>query len=509
MPDKNEIVSGSDFRMSYQTFYKRIGQLANSLKTKGIIENMRVGVMDWDTHRYLECFFAIPMMGATLQTINVRLSAAQVLYTINHGGPDVIIVHEDFMPLVEEIKSNFNRDITLIPIGNGEGYEDWISESSSTYDFSDFDENKTATLFYTTGTTGNPKGVSYSHRQLVLHTLGLVAGFSTYSGDVGLHRDDVYMPLTPLFHVHGWGFPYAATMLGVHQVYPGRYTPETILQLISNEGVTFSHCVPTIMSMILDGPNCSQTDLSKWKVIIGGAALPSSLQECAKSEGISLHAAYGMSETCPFLSVADLHSDNPKVQAQSGFAGPLVDLRVVSPDMEDVPHDGESTGEVVVRAPWLTKGYLKNAEASDALWAGGYLHTGDVGFLRQDGSLQITDRLKDVIKTGGEWISSLSLENIASSSCNHIEAVAAIGRPDEKWGERPVLVVQVSPESDQKEVQKNIIDEFQSCLEKGEISKWAIPNDIIFVEKIPKTSVGKINKKVVREDFLKNLDLKS
>ena len=505
---RQEIVNGAGIRLSYEAFEKRVHQLAHSLKASGIFEGMRIGVIDWDTSRYLECFFAVPMMGATLFTINIRLSPAQVLYTINHGKPDLIIVHSDFMPLIDDIKSGFERNIIIMPIGEGEGYEEWIGESPERFDFPDFDENHAATLFYTTGTTGNPKGVSYSHRQVVLHTLGLIAGFGAWPWNAGFHRGDVYMPLTPLFHVHGWGFPYAATMLGLRQVYPGRYDPDTILRLIVDENVTFSHCVPTVLSMVLDHPDCPQIDLHRWKVIIGGAALPRDLQDRAAAAGISVHAAYGMSETCPFLTVADLSSNDPEVQSQTGFSGPLVDIRVVTPDMKDVPHDGETTGEVVARAPWLTQGYLDNPQASNDLWDGGYLHTGDVGYIRENGSLQITDRLKDVIKTGGEWISSLILENIASS-CYGVEEVAAIGCPNAKWGERPVLAVQIKNNTDRDLVRLNIVEEIQMRVDVGEISKWAIPDEIIFVDHLPKTSVGKLDKKLVRQDVLTRLDLKS
>lgn len=496
-----EIVSNPNVRLSYQEFTGRIGRLANSLTARGISEKMRVGVMDWDTHRYLEYFFAIPMIGAVLHTINVRLSPKQVLYTINHAQPDLIIVHQDFMPLIEEIKSEFECEIVIIPIGYGEKYEDWISGSSTSFNFPEFDENRTATLFYTTGTTGEPKGVSYSHRQLVLHTLGLLAGFGAFSGNSGLHRDDVYMPLTPLFHVHGWGFPYAATMLGLRQVYPNRYDPETILRLIDSEAVTFSHCVPTVLSMLLDHPNSKKVNLSRWKVIIGGSALSKSLLSRASKLGIRLHTAYGMSETCPFLTVADLSSTDPDTQSQTGFPGPLVDLRVVTPDMHDVPNDGKSTGEIVVKAPWLTKGYMGNPDASKDLWRNEYLHTGDVGYIRENGSLQVTDRLKDVIKTGGEWISSLTLENIASAYSG-IEEVAAIGMPNEKWGERAVLVAKLMNNAEPDLVRQDLMRKFREHVESGEISKWAIPNHIFFVEQLPKTSVGKLNKKAIRKNVL-------
>ena len=502
-----EIVSNPNVRLNYHDFTGRLGRLANSLTAKGISEKMRVGVMDWDTHRYLEYFFAVPMMGAALHTINVRLSPKQVLYTINHAKPDLIIVHQDFMPLIEEIKSDFECETVIIPIGYGEKYEEWISRSSTSFNFPEFDENRTATLFYTTGTTGDPKGVSYSHRQLVLHTLGLLAGFGVFSGNSGLHRDDVYMPLTPLFHVHGWGFPYAATMLGLRQVYPNRYDPETILRLIDSEAVTFSHCVPTVLSMLLDHPHSKKVNLSRWKVIIGGSALSKSLQRRASELGIRLHAAYGMSETCPFLTVADLSSTDPDTQSQTGFSAPLVDLRVVTPDMHDVPNDGVTTGEIVVRAPWLTKGYMGNLKASNDLWSNGYLHTGDVGFIRENGSLQVTDRLKDVIKTGGEWISSLTLENIASS-CSGVEEVAAIGIPNEKWGERVVLVVKLLNNAVPDLIRQDLLRKFREHVELGEISKWAIPDNIFYVEQLPKTSVGKLDKKVMRKNVL-NLNEKS
>ena len=507
MSFSQEIVSNPNVRLNYHEFTGRLGRLANSLTAKGISEKMRVGVMDWDTHRYLEYFFAVPMMGAALHTINVRLSPKQVLYTINHAKPDLIIVHQDFMPLIEEIKSDFECETVIIPIGYGEKYEEWISRSSTSFNFPEFDENRTATLFYTTGTTGDPKGVSYSHRQLVLHTLGLLAGFGVFSGNSGLHRDDVYMPLTPLFHVHGWGFPYAATMLGLRQVYPNRYDPETILRLIDSEAVTFSHCVPTVLSMLLDHPHSKKVNLSRWKVIIGGSALSKSLQRRASELGIRLHAAYGMSETCPFLTVADLSSTDPDTQSQTGFSAPLVDLRVVTPDMHDVPNDGVTTGEIVVRAPWLTKGYMGNLKASNDLWSNGYLHTGDVGFIRKNGSLQVTDRLKDVIKTGGEWISSLTLENIASS-CSGVEEVAAIGIPNEKWGERVVLVVKLLNNAVPDLIRQDLLRKFREHVELGEISKWAIPDNIFYVEQLPKTSVGKLDKKVMRKNVL-NLNEKS
>ena len=271
------------------------------------------------------------------------------------------------------------------------------------------------------------------------------------------------------------------------------------MRLIDSEAVTFSHCVPTVLSMLLDHPNSKKVNLSRWKVIIGGSALSKSLLSRASKLGIRLHTAYGMSETCPFLTVADLSSTDPDTQSQTGFPGPLVDLRVVTPDMHDVPNDGKSTGEIVVKAPWLTKGYMGNPDASKDLWRNEYLHTGDVGYIRENGSLQVTDRLKDVIKTGGEWISSLTLENIASAYSG-IEEVAAIGMPNEKWGERAVLVAKLMNNAEPDLVRQDLMRKFREHVELGEISKWAIPNHIFFVEQLPKTSVGKLDKKAIRKN---------
>ena len=370
------------------------------------------------------------------------------------------------------------------------------------FEFDDFDENTPATTFYTTGTTGDPKGVFYSHRQLVLHTLSLVAGLGSADNNNRFHRGDVYMPITPMFHVHAWGLPYAATLMGVKQVYPGRYEPARLLELLNHEGVTFSHCVPTILQMLLTAPEADQVDLSNWKVIIGGAALSTGLAQAAAEKGISSFAAYGMSETCPFVTAADLSgmddvtTDEVPIarRCKTGQPTVLVDLRVVDADMNDIPRGGTVTGEIVVRTPWLTQGYSGNPEASEALWDGGYLHTGDVGYIDDKGSLQITDRMKDVIKSGGEWISSLALEDIVSR-CDGVSEVAALGIPDTRWGERPMIVV-VKAESALCET--DIRSAIEAEVDQGRLSKWAIPERIVFAEALPKTSVGKINKKAMR-----------
>ena len=261
-PDQ-EIVYADKQRYTYRDFARRLGRLANGLKRCGVEMGTTVAVMDWDSHRYLECFFAVPMIGAVLQTVNVRLSPEQILYTLNHAGAEVLLVNREFLPILAQIRADLmsvktfvllSDDDAPLPEGFAAEYESLLASSPEEYDFPDFDENTRATTFYTTGTTGLPKGVYFSHRQLVLHTLAVSAALGLAPVQGRFHRDDVYMPLTPMFHVHAWGIPYVATMAGVKQVYPGRYQPTTILELIEREKVSFSHCVPTILHMLLSSP---------------------------------------------------------------------------------------------------------------------------------------------------------------------------------------------------------------------------------------------------------------
>ena len=516
---RQEIVYADNRRHDYATFVERVARLASALTELGVKPGDTVAVMDWDSHRYLECFFAVPMMGAVLHTINVRLSPEQILYTINHAEDDVILVHEDFLPVVEQIRDRLERRCKLVLIEEGgeasatslafEGeFEQLVAQGRPDHVFQDFDENTRATTFYTTGTTGDPKGVYYSHRQIVLHTLCVSAGMAMAGGHGRFCRDDVYMPITPMFHVHAWGMPYAATLAGVKQVYPGRYVPEKLLELIAREKVTFSHCVPTILHMLLSCPSIDEVDLSNWKVIIGGAALPRGLARAAMDRGIDVFSGYGMSETGPVLTIAHLEREMLdgddeqmlELRCKTGRPLPLVDLDIVDKSMRSVPRDGTSTGEIVVRTPSLTQGYFKNPETSEALWSGGHLHTGDVGHIDENGYLKVTDRLKDVIKSGGEWISSLALEDIVSRLPGVSEA-AAIGISDEKWGERPLVLVVPEPGRENDVSEEIVRQHVQSHVERGEISRWAVPERVEIVDGIDKTSVGKIDKKLLRARY--------
>ena len=505
---QNQILYRDVSRYDYATFGQRVARLGSALARLGVGPGDTIAVMDWDTPRYLECFFAIPMLGAVLQTVNVRLSAEQVRYTIDHAGASVILCNVEFLPLLASIRAELPgvtklvclTDSGAVPAGlpwDAE-YEQLLASGNPDHEFPDFDENTRATTFYTTGTTGLPKGVFFSHRQLVLHTLVVLSALQ-----VGPR--EVYMPITPMFHVHAWGLPYAATAAGIQQVYPGRYLPEVLVNLIFSEKVTLSHCVPTIMQMILNCPAAQGRDFGGWRVFIGGSALPKALCTAALERGINIYGGYGMSETCPVLACARLQPElcgDPASEAhyrvKAGLPAPLVDLRIVDAEMRDVARDGVATGEVVVRAPWLTPGYHKDERASEALWAGGYLHTQDIGTIDPYGYLLITDRIKDVIKTGGEWVSSLQLEDILGHHPS-VSEVAVIGIPDPKWGERPVAIIVPRPGVvlDTAALHAHL----SQWVARGEISKYAVPETFVSVESLDKTSVGKVDKKSLRQKY--------
>jgi len=512
-----EIVYRDKLRYSYATFNERVARLANVLGAAGVKAGDTVAVMDWDSHRYLECMFAIPMIGAVLHTINIRLSAEQILYTMNHAEDRFVLVNAEFVPLYQGIAAQLTTVQRTLLLTDGEAqdadlpelvgeYESLLAQASPHYDFPDFDENSVATTFYTTGTTGNPKGVYFSHRQLVLHTLALASTIGALDSIRLMGTDDVYMPITPMFHVHAWGVPYVATMLGVKQVYPGRYDPELLVELWKREKVTFSHCVPTILQMVLNARAAKGVDFAGWKIIIGGSALTRALYDTAKSRGIQLTAAYGMSETCPLISCAHLNeelragNEDERItyRIKAGVPVPLVEAALVDGDGRFLPADGESQGELVLRAPWLTQGYFNEPEKSEELWEGGWMHTGDVATVDGMGVIDIRDRIKDVIKTGGEWISSLTLEDLISRD-PAVREVAVVGVPDPQWGERPfaLIVVHEGHVLDARTVK----DHLKPFVEQGHINKWAIPSQIGLVTDIPKTSVGKLDKKRIRQDI--------
>ena len=516
---EREIVYRDLRRLAYAELRDRIGRLASALAAIGVRPGDTVGVLDWDSNRYLEAFFAIPMMGAVLQTVNVRLSPEQVAYTIDHAGASTLLVNDEFVDLVQSILPKLSKVRTLVALSDRQApaagqlqfageYEELLATASPDYAFPDFDENVQATTFYTTGTTGLPKGVYFSHRQLVLHSMAELALFGLAAKHGGFDRDDVYMPITPMFHVHAWGFPWAATLAGVKQVYPGRYDPALLVKLIKTERVTFTHCVPTILQMLLDAATKADVDLAGLKMVIGGSALPKALAKQAMALGVDVFAGYGMSETGPLLTVAHLElsdvtgdpDDEAEIRTRAGRTCPLVELQIVDPEMNQLPHDGQSAGEIVVRAPWLTGGYFDNPDASEQLWAGGYLHTNDIGVITPDGYLRVTDRLKDVIKTGGEWVSSLQLEDIIMH-CAGVGECAVIGIKDARWGERPLALIVRDGKTDPPVSVEDVKAHIMAVADKGVISKFAVPQKILFVDALARTSVGKFDKKALRLQY--------
>ena len=512
-----EITYRGEVRYTYRDFRRRIGQLASALAALGVEHGSTVAVMDWDSHRYLESYFAIPMMGATLFTVNVRLSPQQIAYTLNDSRADVVLVHADFVPLLEQIGATLKDVRKVVVLADGQAiptstlpvageYEALVGAASPDFPFRDFDENTKAATFYTTGTTGEPKGVYYSHRQIVLHALTTGVTVCAPRAAQRIHREDVYMPITPMFHVLAWGMPYVAVMLGLKTVLPGRYLPDVLLRLRQSERVTFSHCVPTILQMLLQAAEAGGQDLSGWTMVIGGSALSPALCRAARAKGIDVFAGYGMSETGPVVALAQCPAgvvpedanDDVRRRSLTGRPVPLVDFRVVDAQMCDVPRDGKTQGEIVLRAPFLTQGYFNKPEASEELWAGGYLHTQDVAVVLPDGSIQIVDRLKDVIKTGGEWISSIEIECLIAEVPG-VQEAAVIGVKDDKWGERPVAFVVCKPGTVLEP--ETICAHLLGYAQSNRISKYAVPerDRITFVPEIPRTSVGKINKKLLRE----------
>ncbi len=386
---------------TYLELQQRIRRLGGVLTKLGVRPGDRIGVLDWDSHRYLECFFAIPMLGATLHTINGRLSPEQVAYTIRHAGDRLLLVHPDFLPLLHQIRpklpdlekvlilsdhpqtSPSTADGELTVVGD---YEELLRSEPDSFSFPEFDENTVATLFYTTGTTGDPKGVYFSHRQIVLHTLAAGLTLSAFHDPVSLSSTDVYLPLTPMFHVHAWGVPYLATLLGLKQVYPGKYEPQHLLQLIARHHVTFSHCVPTILQMLLNQPDVHGVDWPGLKIIIGGAALPKGLAAAAMQRGMRVMGGYGMSETCPIVATSELKPGDVNgtearrldVLTRTGFPLPLVRTAILDTDGNPLPRGVEQVGELGLRAPWLTGGYYRDEARSHELWQSGWLRPGDV-----------------------------------------------------------------------------------------------------------------------------------
>ncbi len=520
----SEVVYGKT-RYTWTEFYNRIKRLASGLEKLGVSEHSKVAVLDYDSNRYLEAYFAVPMMGAILHTVNIRLPTEDIIYTMAHAKDDFVMIRDDF--IASQLSSKIANDVKSVEgwitmsdsgeapslrhnDGPSQYYDDLLAEGDPHYEFPELDESTPATIFYTSGTTGRPKGVWFTHRQLVLHTLCSNIGLSNGAPKNRLDINDVIMPLVPFFHVHCWGLPYGAAMSGQKLVLAGRYNPSNILELISREKVTFSNMVPTILNMILNSPQVETYAhaLSRWKASIGGAALPRQLAIRARKLGISVGAGYGLSETCPVLTLANpteryqgLSDDDllDKVLLKTGVPIPLIQLRIVDEYMKDVPRDSKSIGEIVVRGPFLTREYFKDPAKTRKLWEGGWLHTGDLATMDPEGYISIVDRMKDAIKSGGEWITTIVLEDLLTRH-PAVSEVAVIGAKDEKWGERPIAVLSLRADksTDEQELRRHLM----AFVDEGVIAKFWIPDKyIITSESLPKTSTGKFDKKSLREKY--------
>ena len=516
-----EIIYKDTHRYNYKEFYRRVKLFASALEGIGLKQGSRIATAEWNTHRHFEAYFGIPMMGGILHTINVSIAPMDIAYILRHAEDDAILINEDFLAFVELLKDQIKSIKKIIILTDKEDfeppkiegkevyeYESFLKEyGDENYEFPDLDEDTVATMMYTSGTTGLPKGVYFSHRQLVLHSLLTPIQFF-YPG-VMIDYHDVALSLVPMFHVHSWGLPYTFTLLGIKQVFPGKFDFSLILKLIKKEKVTFMAGVPTLLHMLLYHPESKNYDLTGVKIVIGGAALPRGLYNEAKKRGMKVVSGYGLTETAPVLTLANLKPnmiDLPEekkneIYLRTGFPWPLVQLRIVDSNFNDVPKDGKTVGEIVVKAPWVITEYYKDPEKTSKSFVNGWFRTGDVAVWFEDGYIKIVDRFKDVIKSGGEWISSLTLESIISTH-EGVSEVAVIGKPNEQWGERPFAIIVPKPEYSGKLSADDIKSHLAKYVEEGKIPKWWIPDYYEFTEELPKTGTGKINKRAIRDKFL-------
>ncbi|SFU53494.1 long-chain fatty acid--CoA ligase [Alicyclobacillus macrosporangiidus] len=514
-PDQ-EIVS-RDFsgmhRYTYRDLDERVRRLANALASLGVAPGERVASFAWNNHRHLELYFAVPCSQRVLHTVNIRLFREQIVYTVNHAEDKVMFVDEDLVPLIASLAPELKtvrqyvimtdkRELPDVPLPGAILYEDLLSQHSPDYEFPEFDERSPAVMAYTSATTGDPKGVVYSHRGLFLHCL------TCLTGELGVDDDDVTMPIVPMFHVNAWGRPYTDTWAGCKQVYPGaRPTPEVLCDLIQEEKVTFSAGVPTIWMGVLQHvlANPGKYDFSHVRYFMsGGAAMPAALtQQFQEKLGVRLLQGYGQTETTPVTFINSLKAKHRRLtgpelyrlRTKTGLLLPGLEMRVVDAEGREVPHDGKSMGELLLRGPWVIDAYYKLPEKSEEAFVDGWFRTGDVVTVDEDGYLQVVDRTKDLIKSGGEWISSVDLENAIMAHPDVAEA-AVIGIASEKWQERPLACVVLKPSARGKVTKEDL----RRFLE-DKVAKWWIPDDFVFIDEIPKTSVGKFYKRALRTQY--------
>ncbi len=519
-PDKliiSRTAENTIHRITYRDFAKRTRKLADALTKLGMQHGTKVGTFAWNHHRHLEAYFGVPGAGAILHMINIRLSPEHIAYVINHAEDEILLVDDNLFPHLEKLAPYLKSvkhyvimgDCSEIPetaLENVHSYEALLAEASEDYEFpEDLDENTPAGMCYTSATTGNPKGVVYTHRGLVLHSyaLGLADG-------MGLAERDTILPIVPMFHVNAWGMPFAAVFFGTTQVLPGPgLHPKLLLDLIEQEKVTLTAGVPTIWLAVLKEQEENPRDLSSLRGIVsGGSASPKGLIRAFEEKlGIPFIVGYGMTETTPIVSLSTITSgmsDLPMderidIRALQGLPVAGLEVRIVNED-GDAPWDGKTMGELAVRGPWIASEYYKDERTQEA-FKDGWLYTGDIAIMTKNGYLKLMDRTKDLIKSGGEWISSVDLENALMTHEAVFEA-AVIAIPHKKWIERPLACVVLKEGKVADEVMKQ---QLLTYLE-GQFTKLWVPDDVVFLDEIPKTSVGKFLKASLRNN-LKDYEL--
>lgn len=495
---------GEPRRRSYAEIGRRSAQLANALRQLGVTGDERVATFMWNNAEHLEAYLAIPAMGAVLHTLNIRLFTEQLVYIANHAEDHVVLVDATLVPLLQKAVPELKTVRHVVVVGGDPAsisvpagievhdYEELLSGQPDTFDWAEVDERAAAAMCYTSGTTGNPKGVVYSHRSIYLHSMQVCM-----TDGMGLSQSDRALAVVPMFHAMSWGLPYAAMMVGASMIMPDRFLqPEPLVRMMEAEKPTMAAAVPTIWQGVLQQLEATQADVSSLKeVVVGGAACPPSLMKAFEEKfGITVLHAWGMTETSPLGSVArppagSTGEERWAYRTSQGRMPAGVESRLVGDNGEVLPKDGKSIGELEVRGPWITGAYYGDDDPEK--FHDGWLRTGDVGYVTPDGFLQLTDRAKDVIKSGGEWISSVELENAVMAHPAVAEA-AVIGIPDEKWSERPLAAVVL------KEGQQVEAVELREFL-RDKLAKWQLPEYWTFIPEVPKTSVGKFDKKVLRK----------
>ncbi|MDX1620391.1 MAG: long-chain fatty acid--CoA ligase [Nitriliruptorales bacterium] len=504
---ESKVVTWQGDRSREVTFadtYERMQRLANGLESLGIGAGDVVGTFCWNHQEHLEAYFAVPCMGSVLHMLNIRLFPDQLAYVINDGEDRVIIVDDSLIPALAKVLDEIDTVEHFVVVGDGDAsalpedkvvrYDDLLADASAAYEWPELDEDQAAAMCYTSGTTGNPKGVVYSHRSNWTHTFGAAVGGLDVSD-----RDRLLL-VVPQFHANAWGLIYLGWMKGADILQPEKYLqPEPLVAFIESEQPTCSAAVPTVWNGVLQHGEANDIDLSSMEwVVVGGSAVPRALIEAyEKKWDVEIIQAWGMTEMSPLGSVAvPPRGASPEEsidwRAKTGRIAPGVDMRIVDDEGEEQPWDGKSVGEVQVRGPWITAAY-HGIDADDKFTEDGWLRTGDVAVIEPKGFMQIVDRTKDVIKSGGEWISSVDLENEIMAHEDVVEC-AVVGVPDEKWDERPLACVVVAEGSSLTP------EELNEFLE-GRVAKWWLPERYTFIEEVPKTSVGKFDKKVLRNRY--------